>query len=99
MSDEVKSAADSEVFPQPTLSQPKSPELRSPAPGPYVPAESISKQLHQFKQTCPNAQLEQEVPWKIVFVIYVLFAVGALILFALFLLTMIRIYKQQAFCS
>jgi hypothetical protein len=102
MSEEVKTALDVEVLPPATLSntQPRSPKLRSPAPSSNnVAHESMTKQLHQLKQTCPMAQLEQDVPWKIVFIVYVLFAVGALILFALFLLIMIRIYKQQVFCS
>jgi hypothetical protein len=45
----------------------------------------------------PFARLEQDVPWKLVFVVYVLFAIGALILFGLFLLIMIRMYKQRVF--
>jgi len=45
----------------------------------------------------PLVQMEQDVPWKLVFIVYALFAIGALILFGLFLMIMIRMYRQQVF--
>jgi len=83
---------------QPSLQQSVQPRSPAQNSSPYVPLEVIAKQI-QLKHSSPMTQLEQDVPWKLVFVVYVLFAVGALILFALFLMTMIRIYKQQAYCS
>ena len=42
----------------------------------------------------PMTILERDIPWKLVFVLYAFFAVGGLVLFGVFLVTMIRIYKQ-----
>jgi hypothetical protein len=67
---------------------------------PAIPKEANSSKFVAFKQASrlpPLTQLEQDVPWKLIFVVYALFAIGALILFGLFLMIMIRMYRQHVF--
>jgi hypothetical protein len=78
------------------------PDVAQPATQPVT--QPLTQPPHPLKfgastqgRLPPFARLEQDVPWKLVFVVYVLFAIGALILFGLFLLIMIRMYKQRVF--
>lgn len=55
---------------------------------------------HKFfpkQEISPATRMERDIPWKLVFVLYAFFAVGGLVLFGVFLVTMIRIYKQQVY--
>ena len=49
------------------------------------------------QELSPMTMLERDVPWKLVFMLYAFLAVGGLVLFGVFLVTMIRIYKQQVY--
>ena len=53
--------------------------------------------FYQKQELLPMTRLERDIPWKLVFVLYAIFAVGGLVLFGVFLVTMIRIYKQQVY--
>lgn len=89
MAEELKNE---EVPPEPpVITLPAAPAVLKEANGlKFIP-------VRQAQRLPPLTQLEQDVPWKLVFVVYALFAIGALILFGLFLMIMLRMYRQHVF--